>query len=53
MKNWKCKLGVHYYETIGSQSAKGLVGGFSMIPLMRNVRKCKRCDKVSKPHYKI
>lgn len=40
------KMGVHNYETIGSQNTKGLVGGFSMIPLMRGVKKCKRCGKV-------
>ena len=28
MKNWKCKFGVHNYETIGSQNARGVVGGF-------------------------
>lgn len=32
MKNWKCKIGVHDYETIGSQNAQGVVGGFSMTP---------------------
>ena len=46
MKNWKCKIGVHNYETIGSQNAKGLVGGFSMTPLMREIKRCKRCDKI-------
>lgn len=45
MKNWKCKLGVHDYEIIGSQNAKGVVGGFSMTPLMRDVKKCKRSGK--------
>lgn len=46
MKNWKCKIGVYNYETIGVQNARGVVGGFSMSPLMREVEKCKRCGKV-------
>jgi hypothetical protein len=53
MKNWKCKLGVHDYETIGSQNVKGVVGGFSMTPLIRDVKKCKRCDKVHFVGYDI
>ena len=53
MKNWKCKIGVHNYETIGSQNVKGLVGGFSMTPLMREVKKCKRCSKVHFDGYDI
>lgn len=53
MKNWKCKLVVHDYETIGSQNAKGVVGGFSMTPLMREVKKCKSCGKVRFEGYDI
>lgn len=53
MKNWKCKIGAHDYETIGSQKAKGMVGGFSMVPLMRELKKCKRCDKVHFDRYDI
>lgn len=46
MKNFKCKIGVHNYETIGTQNAIGIVSGFSMSPLMREVKKCKRCGCV-------
>ena len=53
MKNWKCKIGVHNYETIGIQNAKGLVGGFSMTPIMREVKKCKRCGNVHFDGYDI
>ena len=53
MKNWKCKIGVHNYETIGSQNAQGVVGGFSMSPLMRDVKKCKRCGNVHFGGYDI
>lgn len=48
MKNWKCKLGNHDYEMVGVQTAQGVVGGISMNPLMREVEKCKRCNKI---HY--
>ncbi len=50
MKNWKCKIGVHNYETIGTQNVRGLVGGFSMSQLIREVKKCKRCGKV---HFEV
>ena len=53
MKNWKCILGVHNYEIIGSQNARGVVGGFSMTQLMREVKKCKRCSKVHFDRYDI
>lgn len=46
MKNWKCILGIHEYKTIGNQKANGVVGGFSMTQLMRNVKKCNRCENV-------
>lgn len=47
MINWKCRFGIHDYKTIGNQSVTGVVGGFSMSPIMRTVDKCKRCDKVN------
>ena len=53
MSNWKCKLGIHNHETIGIQKAHGLVGGFSMSPIMRAVKKCKICGKVSFYGYDI
>jgi len=46
MKNWKCKIGVHNYKTIGQQNVPNVVGGFSMITLNREVKKCKSCGKV-------
>lgn len=46
MKSLKCILGGHNYETIGNQNVYGLVGGFSMISPMREVRKCKDCGNV-------
>lgn len=52
-KNWKCNIGVHKYETIGSQTSKSLVGEFSMTTLMREVKKCKRCGKVYFDGYDI
>jgi hypothetical protein len=33
--------GVHDYETIGSQNTQGVVGGFSMTPIMREVKNVK------------
>jgi hypothetical protein len=53
MKNCKCKLGVHDYDTIGSQNARGVVGGFSMTQIIREVKKCKRCGKVHCVGYDI
>lgn len=53
MKKWKCKLGLHNYETIGTQYVQGLVGSFSMTPLMRDNRKCKRCGKLHFVGYDI
>lgn len=47
MNRLKCKIGIHNYEIIGSQNAKDIVGGFSMVPLMRIIKKCKRCNKVT------
>jgi hypothetical protein len=53
MKKWKCKIGFHNYENIGSQSVNGVVGGFSMTTLMRDVKKCKICGKVHFDTYDI
>ena len=53
MKNWKCILGIHQYDKIFTQKAKNLVGGFSMIPIMRNVKKCKDCGKIHIDAYDI
>ena len=36
----------HKYQTIGIQTAKGIVGGFSMTPLKREVLKCSVCEKI-------
>ncbi len=46
MKNYKCKLGLHRYKTIGTQYARNIVGGFSMVQLMRVVKKCEICGKI-------
>ena len=40
IKKWKCKIGLDEYEIIRCQNARGIVGGFSMTPLMRDVKKC-------------
>jgi len=53
MKNWRCKIGFHRYEVIGNQSTKGVVGGFSMTTLVREVSKCGRCGKVKFYGYDI
>ncbi len=53
MKNWKCKLSIHNDENIGTQKAVGIVGGFSMTPLMRDVKKCKSCGKIHFDSYDI
>ena len=53
MKNWKCKLGMHNYEELGTQTVPNMVGGFSECPLMRNVKKCKDCRKVKFERYDI
>ena len=53
MKNWKCKLGVHNYKTIGQQNVPNMVGGFSMVTLSRGVEKCERCSKVHFVGYDI
>jgi hypothetical protein len=53
MKNIKCFFGLHNYKTIGSQNAQGVVGGFSMTQLMRDVKKCKNCGKVHFERYDI
>ena len=42
-KNIKCKLGIHSYNIIGRQMAKGVCGGFSMTQLQRIVKKCAHC----------
>lgn len=46
MKNWKCKIGIHKYDSIGNQRVPCVVGGFSMVPLQREVLKCNRCGKI-------
>ena len=43
MKNWKCIIGLHDDEVLGTQTVTNIAGGFSMVPLMRIVEKCKRC----------
>ena len=45
MKELRCLLGIHKYEIVGTQTAKNTVGGFSMIPLMRQIKRCKKCGK--------
>jgi hypothetical protein len=40
-----CKIGIHRFKTVGTQSANGVVGGFSEISLHREVLKCD-CGKI-------
>ncbi len=46
MKKLKCVLGLHEYEYVGIQQARGVVGVFSMNPLIRQISKCKLCSKI-------
>lgn len=34
------------YKTLGQQTALGVVGGFSMLPLQRIVKQCTNCGKL-------
>ncbi|MEK0337390.1 MAG: hypothetical protein QQN41_08155 [Nitrosopumilus sp.] len=42
----RCKLEIHQFEQIDFQTAHGVVGGFSMCPLHRVVKKCTICGKI-------
>lgn len=53
MNKLKCKIGLHKYQNIGTQYAKGIVGSFSMALLMRDVEKCKICGKINFVAYDI
>ena len=53
MKNIKCILGLHNYILLGSQTAKNVIGGFSMSPIHRDIKKCIRCNKIKRIPYDI
>lgn len=41
-----CKIGIHKYKKLGTQTAGNTTGGFSETQLQREVLKCKRCGKI-------
>ena len=51
--NFKCIIGLHNYKIIGIQKVQNIVGGFSMSPLIREVRQCRTCNKTSFVGYDI
>jgi len=53
MKKFRCKIGLHKYTHIGTQTVNGLVEGFSMSPIMRGVDKCIFCGKIKYIRYNI
>lgn len=36
---------LHKYEIVGEQIAKNVTFGLTMVPIIRTVKKCKRCGK--------
>ena len=41
-----CKLGFHRFESMGTQTARGLAAGFGMAPIIREINKCKKCGNI-------
>ena len=40
-----CRIGIHKYKSLGTQTVSNIVGGFSESPLQREVLRCK-CGKI-------
>ena len=41
-----CKIGIHKYKYLGTQTVHNVIVGWAGAPLMRGVKMCKCCGKI-------